>query len=158
MSSRGQKVLARVNWFLQSSSKHITELITGNKSYYRGGRYRPVPFYVLWLQGGGFRLLGIQAVAVISITIWVIGISYILLKVIDVTIGLRVPLQQEILGADLVEHAVGAMEYCKRMNAVKSMRRVGSAMDVERSSPGDSPEKFNGARRRRRDTKTLNTL
>ena len=138
--------------------KHITELITGNRSYYRGDRYRQVQLHVLWLQGGGFRLLGVQAVAVISITIWAIGISYILLKVIDVTIGLRVPLQQEILGADLVEHAVGAMEYCKRTNAVKSMRRVGNAMDVERSSPGDSPEKFNGARRRRRDTKTLNTL
>ena len=28
-----------------SSLKHIIELITGNKSYDRGGRYRQVPLY-----------------------------------------------------------------------------------------------------------------
>ena len=42
MSSRRQKLLARVIWYLQSSSKHITELITGIKSYYKGGHYRQV--------------------------------------------------------------------------------------------------------------------
>ena len=42
MSSRRQKLLARVNWYLQSSLKHITELITGNKCYYKGGRCRQV--------------------------------------------------------------------------------------------------------------------
>ena len=45
MSSRGQTLLARVNWYLQSSLKHITKLITGNESYYRGGRYRQVSLY-----------------------------------------------------------------------------------------------------------------
>ena len=47
MSSRRQTLLARVNWYLQSSSKHITELITGNKFYYTGGRYRQVSLYDL---------------------------------------------------------------------------------------------------------------
>ena len=45
MSSRRQKLLARVNWYLQSSSKHITELITGRKSYDKSGRYRQVSLY-----------------------------------------------------------------------------------------------------------------
>ena len=45
MSSRGQKLLARVNWYLQYSLKQTTEFITGNKSYYRGGRYRQVSLY-----------------------------------------------------------------------------------------------------------------
>ena len=45
MSSRRQKLLARVNWYLQSSLKPIIELITGNKDYYRGGRYRQVSLY-----------------------------------------------------------------------------------------------------------------
>ena len=45
MSSRRQKLLARVNWYLQSSLKHIAELNTGNKSYNRGGRYRQVSLY-----------------------------------------------------------------------------------------------------------------
>ena len=46
MSSSRQRLLARVNGYLQSSSKHITELITGNKSYNRGGRYRQVSLYI----------------------------------------------------------------------------------------------------------------
>ena len=46
MSSRRQKSLARVNWYIQSSLKHFTEYITGNKSYYRGGRYRQVSLYI----------------------------------------------------------------------------------------------------------------
>ena len=40
-------MLVRVNWYIQSSLKHITELITGNKSYYRGGRYRQVSLYII---------------------------------------------------------------------------------------------------------------
>ena len=39
---RATKLLARVNWYLQSSLKYITEQISGNKFYYKGGRYRQV--------------------------------------------------------------------------------------------------------------------
>ena len=46
MSSRRQKLLARVNWYLQSSLNPIIELITGNKYYNRGGRYRQVSLYL----------------------------------------------------------------------------------------------------------------
>ena len=47
MSSRRQKLLARVDWYLPSSLKRSTELITGNKFYHRGGRYRQVSLYIL---------------------------------------------------------------------------------------------------------------
>ena len=47
MSSRRQKLLTRINCYIQSSLKHITELITGVKSYYRGGRFRQVSLYML---------------------------------------------------------------------------------------------------------------
>ena len=46
MSSRRPKLLARVNWYLQSSLKQLTEYITGNRLYYRGGRYRQVSLYL----------------------------------------------------------------------------------------------------------------
>ena len=45
MSSISQRLLARINLYLQSSLKHITELISGNKSYKRGGRCRQVSLY-----------------------------------------------------------------------------------------------------------------
>ena len=47
MSSRRQNSLTRANRYLQSSLKHITELITCNKFHYRGGRYRQVSLYSL---------------------------------------------------------------------------------------------------------------
>ena len=39
--------------------------------------------------------------------------AYTFLKVIDLTIGLRVPLEEELLGADIVEHNVGDASYDK---------------------------------------------
>ena len=42
-----------------------------------------------------------------------------MLKLIDLTIGLRVSLEQEILGADLTEHAVGDAEYVKKLHILK---------------------------------------
>lgn len=40
------------------------------------------------------------------IIFWTAVTSYIILKVLDLTIGLRVPLHEEILGADIVEHSI----------------------------------------------------
>ena len=58
MSSRRQKLLTRVIWYLQSSLKHIAEEITGNKFYKRGGRYRQVSFQYTFLEFHGFRPRG----------------------------------------------------------------------------------------------------
>ena len=67
MSSRRQGLSARVNWYLQSSLKHITELITGNESLYRGGRFRQVPLYkmkdnhsIYWFFGDLGAILTLQ--------------------------------------------------------------------------------------------------
>ncbi|CAH1252753.1 Hypp1002 [Branchiostoma lanceolatum] len=59
------------------------------------------------LQGGGFYLLGIQVLAVASQIAWTVVTAYLILKLVDVTVGLRVPLDKEILGADYCEHGVG---------------------------------------------------
>ncbi len=72
----------------------------------------------LLFQGGGFYLLGVQFAGVVALTVWTAVMSYILLKCVDLTIGLRVPLEQEILGADLVEHSVGDIRYDKKNNKV----------------------------------------
>ncbi|XP_071794693.1 putative ammonium transporter 2 [Asterias amurensis] len=58
------------------------------------------------IAGGGFRLLGVQALAVVTIASWTAVTSFTLLKLVDLTIGLRVPLHEEALGADLVEHSL----------------------------------------------------
>lgn len=57
-------------------------------------------------KGGGFKLLGVQLIVVIIIGLWSAVVSFIVLKILDVTIHIRVPLHEELLGADLVEHSV----------------------------------------------------
>ncbi|KAJ8029862.1 Ammonium transporter 2 [Holothuria leucospilota] len=57
-------------------------------------------------RGGGFRLLGVQLFVVVLVIVWSATLSFIILKAIDLTVGLRVPLHEELLGADLVEHSV----------------------------------------------------
>ena len=78
--------------------------------------------------------------------------AYILLKFVDVTIGLRVPLQQEILGADLVEHAVGDIEYDKKQNKVMCTitgRNLNSEYGLTEDGQIREMPQFNENRRRK---------
>ncbi|XP_069137863.1 putative ammonium transporter 3 [Argopecten irradians] len=68
--------------------------------------------------GGDFYQLGIQALAALTIVSWTLVNSFFWLKLIDLTIGIRVPLEEEILGADIVEHAVGGYVYSKATKTV----------------------------------------
>ncbi|MDO5519236.1 MAG: ammonium transporter [bacterium] len=54
--------------------------------------------------GGGVKLLGIQALGVISVMAWVAITMIIIFEVIKHTIGLRVSREEEILGLDSTEH------------------------------------------------------
>lgn len=60
-------------------------------------------------QGGGFYLLGVQLLAVVAIATWTALVSFVVLKLIDVTVGLRLSLEDEIKGSDLAEHEVGTL-------------------------------------------------
>ena len=54
--------------------------------------------------GGGFYLIGIQILEIVSITIWSTILSIIFFKLIDITIGLRLTPENEIIGADTLYH------------------------------------------------------
>jgi ammonium transporter, Amt family len=56
--------------------------------------------------GGGFGLLGIQALGVISVFAWVSVTAFTLFLVIKHTIGLRVTQEEELKGLDLEEHGM----------------------------------------------------
>ncbi|KAI8507942.1 Ammonium Transporter Family [Branchiostoma belcheri] len=58
------------------------------------------------LYGGGPYLLGVQLIAVVVIILWGAGISFVLLKLIDLTMGLRMSEEEEELGADICEHEI----------------------------------------------------
>jgi Amt family ammonium transporter len=57
---------------------------------------------------GGYQQFLIQVVAVIISIVWAFGISFIIFKVLDWTIGLRVSEEHEITGLDIVEHGISA--------------------------------------------------
>ena len=56
--------------------------------------------------GGGFTQLGVQALGVFSVIIFVVAAMYIIFKTIDATIGLRVSREEELRGLDIGEHGM----------------------------------------------------
>jgi Amt family ammonium transporter len=56
------------------------------------------------LAGGGLTLLGKQAVAVVATLVFSFGLSFVLLKVVDLLVGLRVTEEEELTGLDLAQH------------------------------------------------------
>ncbi|MFC1569554.1 ammonium transporter [bacterium] len=58
--------------------------------------------------GGGFKLLGVQALGVVTAFAWAFGLGLILFLTIKKTIGLRVSEEEEIRGLDIGEHGMEA--------------------------------------------------
>ncbi|NLO62013.1 MAG: adenylate cyclase, partial [Clostridiaceae bacterium] len=56
--------------------------------------------------GGGFKMLGIQSLGVISVIGWVAVTMTVVFMIIKKTVGLRVPKEEEILGLDICEHGL----------------------------------------------------
>ena len=56
------------------------------------------------IDGGGFALLGSQAMAVGVTFVFTIVITLILLNILDATMGLRITQEEEIDGIDLSQH------------------------------------------------------
>jgi Amt family ammonium transporter len=60
--------------------------------------------------GGGWTLMGKQAIAVAAVVAYSFIATYIIAKVLDLVIGLRVSEEQEVAGLDLSQHAETAYE------------------------------------------------
>lgn len=54
--------------------------------------------------GGGFEQLGVQALGVVACGAFAFVVSYIILYVMKITIGIRVTEEEELLGLDMSEH------------------------------------------------------
>jgi Amt family ammonium transporter len=57
---------------------------------------------------GGYQQFLIQIVGIILSVVWAFGISFVIFKLLDWTIGLRVSEEHEITGLDIVEHGISA--------------------------------------------------
>jgi len=58
--------------------------------------------------GGGFGLLGVQALGVVSVFAWTMATAGILFFLLKKTVGLRVSAEEEIGGLDQGEHGMAA--------------------------------------------------
>jgi ammonium transporter, Amt family len=58
------------------------------------------------LTGGGFKLLGVQALGSLSVVLFTLGSMWIIFKLLAATVGLRVSEQEEIRGLDIGEHGM----------------------------------------------------
>jgi Amt family ammonium transporter len=56
------------------------------------------------MEGATLKIVGVQLLDIATDFLWVFPTTFILFKVIDMTIGLRVSKEEEILGLDLTEH------------------------------------------------------
>jgi Amt family ammonium transporter len=59
--------------------------------------------------GGGFTQLGIQAIGALAVSVWAFATIFIVFKVADAIIGIRVSPQEELEGLDITEH--GTISY-----------------------------------------------
>jgi Amt family ammonium transporter len=55
--------------------------------------------------GGGVELLGVQALATVTVLAYSFGITWILAKILDRAIGLRIKPEDEMRGIDLAAHS-----------------------------------------------------
>jgi len=77
------------------------------------GLFVPADSTFGWCEGTGglfitgeWRSLGAQTAAIFSILAWTLVTAYLLLKIIDLTLGLRLSEEEETIGPDACEHGV----------------------------------------------------
>ncbi|WP_341394267.1 ammonium transporter [Arthrobacter sp. G119Y2] len=58
--------------------------------------------------GGGFELLGIQALAAAAVLVYSFAVTWLIAKALQLTIGLRIPEESELQGIDIAAHAESA--------------------------------------------------
>jgi len=58
--------------------------------------------------GGGFHLLAVQALGVVAVSIWAFLMTYLIFTILKRTVGIRVSLDEEIEGLDVIEHGLSA--------------------------------------------------
>ncbi|GAB1606047.1 putative ammonium transporter 3 [Argonauta hians] len=78
--------------------------------------------------GGSAEILKVQAIGAVAITIWSVVVSYIFLKFVQITVGLRVSEEEEIIGADIVEHNCGGYFYDKKTKTLINLNEPKSEM------------------------------
>ena len=58
------------------------------------------------LYGGGFEQIKVQTIGALSVAVWSVAVTFIVVSILKYTVGIRVPLEHEIVGLDDTEHNI----------------------------------------------------
>ena len=86
------------------------------------------------LAGGGLTLLGKQAVAVVATLAFSFVVSFGLLKLVDLVVGLRVTEEDELAGLDISQHEEVGYAFAEGVGSAAPVP-AGAAAAAERSAP-----------------------
>ncbi|MDD2465488.1 MAG: ammonium transporter [Desulfobulbus sp.] len=68
------------------------------------------------MEGMTAKIIGVQLVGIGTAFVWAFGVSFILFKVIDMTMGMRVSEEEEMIGLDISEHGAHAYNDFQTLN------------------------------------------
>ena len=68
------------------------------------------------IEGVTAKIIGVQAIGIGAAFVWAFGAAFILFKIIDITVGLRVDADEELEGLDITEHGGHAYNDFQVMN------------------------------------------
>jgi len=73
-----------------------------------GGAWGTLAAGIFNIGGTSIKIMGVQLLGIGACFLWVFPTAFLLFKLIDVTIGLRVSTEEELEGLDFVEHGGSA--------------------------------------------------
>ncbi|XP_072167497.1 putative ammonium transporter 3 [Diadema setosum] len=97
------------------------------------------------IKGGGFWLLGVQLLSVVCLCGWTAVTSFLFLYVLKITVGLRVSLHEELMGADIVEHGLHGI-YNKRTGELRDAENR-LILTIDKSTKESYERSLDGLRR-----------
>merc|ERR1719318_1580209 len=86
-------------------------------------------------RGGGGKMLGMNIAFSLATTVWSGGCTFILFLILKYTLGIRMTLEDELLGSDQVEHNINA--HSKRRKHTLSHCVVNSDVELEKKCVSD---------------------
>ncbi len=68
------------------------------------------------MEGVTAKIIGVQLTGIGAAFAWAFGVSFVLFKVIDITIGMRISEEEEMIGVDISEHSAHAYNDFQTLN------------------------------------------
>lgn len=87
--------------------------------------------------GGGFKLLFHQAIAIVAVALYSFTVSWVMAKIIDMTVGFRIKEDEELEGMDTALHAESAYEFGGSL--LRSFAGSGSSTSSVEIVTGEEP-------------------